>query len=308
MVDRGRHGVPSEPTTLPVWISPASYWQPAHIVTSAWLEHAPFAFWLVDAMRPRRIVELGTQYGFSFFVFAEAVRRLGIGTEVIALDTWKGDDQAGFYGDDVHASVKMIAESEYGDHTRLLRGYFSESRSLIEDDSVDLLHIDGRHGYEDVKEDFTSWLGTVRHGGVVLFHDIAERDRGFGVWKLWEEISSASPSFTFTHGHGLGVLALGPVVDRLQALFAARGSEAESIRARYEQLGARITRQAAFEAMPAEIESLHETVASLTTEIAHLQVVVADREHEIAEYQRSTSWRITRPLRAAGRVLWRRTP
>lgn len=308
MLDRGVHGVPSEPTTLPEWISPASYWQPPHIVTSAWLEHAPFAFWLVDALRPRRIVELGTHYGFSFFVFAEAVKRLGIDTEVIALDTWKGDDQAGFYGDDVHASVKKVVESEYGDHTRMLRGKFSESRPLIEDDSVDLLHIDGRHGYEDVKEDFESWLGTVRRGGVVLFHDISERDPGFGVWKLWEEISSASPSFAFTHGHGLGVLAVGPVVERLHVLFAAHGSEAVSIRAQYEQLGARITRQAEFEAMPAEIESLHESVASLVTEIARLQAVVAQREREIVEYQRSTSWRVTRPLRAVGRVLRRRAP
>ena len=48
---------------LPFWLSAASYWLPEHIVTSAWLTHAPFAFWLVDVLRPRSIVELGTHHG-----------------------------------------------------------------------------------------------------------------------------------------------------------------------------------------------------------------------------------------------------
>ncbi|AWB95920.1 hypothetical protein DCE93_09795 [Agromyces badenianii] len=295
-------------TPTPLWLSSASYWQPAHIVTSAWLEHAPFAFWLVDVIRPHRIVELGTHYGFSFFVFAEAVRRLGLDTEVIALDTWRGDDHAGFYGDEVYGSVKHVAEAEYGDSARLLRGYFSESRDRVADDSVDLLHIDGRHGYEDVKADFESWAGTVRSGGIVLFHDIAEHDRDFGVWRLWEELSSAHPSFTFTHNHGLGVLSLGPITHQaLRSIFDADDDETARIRATYERLGTRVTRQAELEAMPAEISSLHDVVGSLVGEISHLTSVVEQRDQVIEEYRRSTSWRLTQPLRALGGVLGRRS-
>ena len=55
------------------------------------------------------------------------------------------------------------------------------------------------------------WRSTVRDGGVILFHDIAERENGFGVWRLWEEIAEPGRSFTFEHGHGLGVLAVGDV-------------------------------------------------------------------------------------------------
>ncbi|MFC9559093.1 class I SAM-dependent methyltransferase [Agromyces sp. NPDC056965] len=296
----------STATAAPTWLSPVSYWQPAHIVTSAWLEHAPFAFWLVDVLRPVRIVELGTHYGFSFFVFSEAARRLEIDLEIYALDTWQGDDHAGHYGDDVFQSVRDVVEREYAATSHLMRGLFEDSRPFILDDSVDLLHIDGRHGYDDVKQDFEQWVDTVRDGGIVLFHDVAEHDRDFGVWRLWGELSSRYPSFEFTHGHGLGVLAVGTVRARsLTELFNADEATTALIRSDYEQLGARIARQARLEAMPAEIESLHDRVSALTSELARARSETDRRDEILAEYVHSTSWRITRPLRAVGRYLGR---
>lgn len=250
-------------TPTPAWLSPTSYWQPAHIVTSAWLEHAPFAFWLVDAVRPRSVVELGTHHGFSCFVFAEAVKRLGLDADIHALDTWAGDDQAGFYGEEVYASVRAIVESDYPGRVHLLRGWFADSRPAIGDGTVDLLHIDGRHGYDDVREDFEEWITVVRDGGIVLFHDIEERENGFGVWRLWEELAAEHPSFAFTHGHGLGIIGVGAVESAaVRELFAADAATRARIRAQYEALGAVVSRQAALEAMPAEIDSLH---ASTTT-------------------------------------------
>ena len=211
MIDGAASGGSVRLTPAPAWLSPTSYWQPAHIVTSAWLEHAPFAFWLVDAVRPRSVVELGTHHGFSCFVFAEAVKRLGLDADIQALDTWAGDDQAGFYGEEVYASVRAIVESDYPGRVHLLRGWFADSRPAIGDGTVDLLHIDGRHGYDDVREDFEEWIPVVRDGGIVLFHDIEERENGFGVWRLWEELAAEHPSFAFTHGHGLGIIGVGAV-------------------------------------------------------------------------------------------------
>jgi hypothetical protein len=234
--------------------------------------HAPFAFWLMDVLRPRSIVELGTHYGFSCFVFAEATRRLFLDSTITALDSWVGDDQAGAYGDDVYESVRETVERDYPGTVRLLRGWFEESRPQIADDSVDLLHIDGRHGYEDALEDYTSWRSTVRQGGVILFHDIAEHQEGFGVWRLWDQLRSEHRTFTFEHGHGLGVLAVGEVRSApLAALFDADEATAGRIRADYERLGAVVARQAELEALPGELDA-----------------VFASR-----------SWRLTRPLRDA---------
>jgi hypothetical protein len=299
MVDGGVHGGSGAMTAAPGWLSPESYWQPSHIVTSAWLEHAPFAFWLMAQLRPRTVVELGTHYGFSFFVLAEAAKRLGLDAELYALDTWEGDDHTGFYDEHVFDQVESIARTDYPHSTHLVRGYFSESRSRIADDSVDLLHIDGRHAYEDVREDYEQWASTVRNGGVILFHDIAERAQDFGVWRLWDEISSNHSSFAFSHGHGLGVIGVGePATGRLANLFRADESIARRVRADYARLGSVVSRQAVLEAMPAEVDSLHVVVDSLSSEIERLNEIIDEQEAVIGEIRSSRSWRVTRPLRA----------
>ena len=82
---------------------------------------------------------------------------------------------------------------------------FSEALGEFPDGSIDLLHIDGLHTYDDVKDDFESWLPKLSQNGVILFHDVILRDRGFGVWKLWDEIAWTHNSFLFEFGFGLGL-------------------------------------------------------------------------------------------------------
>src|SRR5690606_2804466 len=97
----------------------------------------------------------------------------------------------------------------YSRFSTLLRKTFLEALDDIEDGTVDLLHIDGRHLFEDVKEDFESWIPKLSRRSVVLFHDTHVRERGFGVRRYWEEIKNLRPSINFPHQHGLGVLFWG---------------------------------------------------------------------------------------------------
>jgi GT2 family glycosyltransferase len=228
----------------PLCVSLTSFWSPLHVVESAWLEHAPFAFWLTEVLRPHRLVELGTHNGFSFLAVCQAVQRLGLSTACYAVDTWHGDEHSGFYGGEVYAKLAALTDRHYAGFTRLMRCRFDEARPYFAEGSIDLLHIDGRHLYEDVKQDFESWRDTLSESGVVLFHDTNVRERNFGVWRLWAELSQQYPAFEFLHGHGLGVLALGTELPSgLRTLFSATPEQTNAIRVSYAHLGRAISLQ-----------------------------------------------------------------
>jgi len=220
-------------------VSPATLWRPARIVDpDAWIEHIPFAFWLIGVLRPLSVVELGTLGGNSFFAFCQAAAQHGVPARLAAIDTWQGDEHAGLYGEEVFADVSRYRDANYPDSARLIRALFDDARPGFAAASIDLLHIDGLHTYDAVRHDFETWCDAVSNRGVVLFHDIAVRESGFGVWQLWEELSARYPAFAFSHGHGLGVLGVGSDMPAaLQQLFQLSGSAAETLRTLYHRLG-----------------------------------------------------------------------
>ena len=136
------------------FLLPSSLFFPENISESAWLGHIPFAFWIIDALKPKRFVELGTHNGSSYLAFCQAVQQLHLSTESFAVDTWKGDEHSGYYGEEVFAKLAPYNNEKYGSFSRLIRLYFDEAVGCFEDESIDLLHIDGLHTYEAVKHDF----------------------------------------------------------------------------------------------------------------------------------------------------------
>lgn len=190
-------------------IRPSMFWAPDRQAPSGWTEHVPFAFWLVDVMRPRTIVELGTQHGVSYSALCQAVKSLGLETACFAVDTWSGDQHAGFYDATVYRDFAAFHDQHYRAFSRMVRSSFDEALEHFENQTIDLLHIDGFHAYEAVRHDFESWLPRLSTNAVVLFHDTNVRERNFGVFRFWDEVSRDRPHFNFLHGHGLGVLAIG---------------------------------------------------------------------------------------------------
>jgi hypothetical protein len=239
------------------FVSVASFQPVAKITSSAWTEHAPFAFWLVDILKPRCLVELGVFRGFSYLAMCQAASTLNPRPRCYGVDNWRGDEHAGFYGEEVFKALKDYHDPLYSDFSQLIRSNFDAAASRFPDGSIDLLHIDGRHYYEDVKHDFETWQPKLSEQAIVLLHDTNVHAAEFGVWKFWKELIGQYPSFEFFHGHGLGVLGCGcTIAPAVKRLLSSKDFEtANAIRSIYHRLGA----------FYSELERLPEVTAQIET-------------------------------------------
>jgi GT2 family glycosyltransferase len=197
-------------------------WEPMRLVPpDPWTGHLSFAFWLIKAQRPRTLVELGTHSGNSYFAFCQAMASLNPTGRAFAVDTWAGDEHAGTYDEAIFADVTRFNSEHFLQFSTLLRTTFDDARKYFPDGSIDLLHIDGMHTYDAVRHDFEFWRSALSPRAVVVFHDTNVRERDFGVWRFWRELTAEYPAFEFDHSNGLGVLGFGlEQPARLQALFA----------------------------------------------------------------------------------------
>lgn len=181
--------------------------EPKRMVFSTWMDHLPFAYDIVEAIRPKIVVELGVYNGLSFFAFCQSMIENDIDGVAYAIDCWEGDEHTDAYDESIFLDVQKHARENYRGITYLMKMFFNEALQHFNDDSIDLLHIDGFHTYDAVKEDFESWYPKVRPGGIILFHDVMARLKDFGAWKFFEELEqSHEETFKFHHGFGLGVL------------------------------------------------------------------------------------------------------
>jgi Methyltransferase domain len=212
---------------------------PIHLYPTAWLGHIPFAFWIVQAIRPRVLVELGVHSGNSYCAFLQAVRMLGIDCKCFGIDHWRGEEHAGEYEDDVYAELADYHDQRYAAFSTLVRSTFDGALVSFSDGTIDLLHIDGFHTYEAVARDFDQWLPKMSSRGVVIFHDTNVRQPSFGVWRFWEEISVRFRSFEFVHSNGLGVAYVGtePASGLLGAMLTADAPVKSQLRAYFGRLG-----------------------------------------------------------------------
>jgi glycosyltransferase involved in cell wall biosynthesis len=309
--DSDMQGAALDPLTDP-HLAPLFRPPPRAGVTSAWYGHVPFAAWIVANHRPRRLVELGTHNGVSYAAFCEAVLRENLDTRCTAIDTWEGDAHAGFYDETVHAELRRFHDARYGAFSDLRRMRFDQALAHVAPGSIDLLHIDGRHFYDDVREDFTSWQDRLSPRAVVLFHDTNVHAHDFGVWKLWAELRARHPGFEFLHGHGLGVLAVGtevagPVaalcntqdpgtIGTIRERFAALGERwiaAQALLEQQQDLGRLQTELAATKSWAdtaqAQVNTLFPQHVALTEKTRAVRVALAQTRVELARAEQDAA-------------------
>lgn len=205
--------------------------------------HLPVAMALVSMLRPSRVVELGVYLGDSLCSMAQAVRLLALPTKLYGVDTWKGDEHSGRYGEEIVQDLRRYLVRNDYQNVELIRKTTLQAVPHFRDGSVDLLHIDADHTYEGVKADWEGYLPKVSEQGAVILHDIYTFTHPqLKVWKLWEEIKAAHPgrTFEFPHAWGVGLVQPNRVHPNLVDLFAMGQEDVEKTQQFFAVLGQRV--------------------------------------------------------------------
>jgi hypothetical protein len=217
----------------------------------------------------------------SFFAACQIAKKMELQTQCVAIDSWVGDPHASFHSDEVFDVFRATIKERYPNQ-HYIQGMFRDALPIFEDGSVDLLHIDGYHTYEAVRDDFETWLPKMSDQGAIIFHDIAVHERNFGVWKFWKEVSQEYPSFGFTHCHGLGVLCVGPQESAMRKIIESLSSNSDvgNLAQQYfESLGELAVEHRA------TLESDHavkEMLSASDAKIQEFQDYLRHRDHQIA--------------------------
>jgi glycosyltransferase involved in cell wall biosynthesis/predicted O-methyltransferase YrrM len=222
-----------EPVALAL---PSRNFRPRRYGLGAWTEHIYFAYDLIAQLKPAVVVELGTDRGESYFAFCQSVAENETTTRSFAIDHWQGDPHAGSYDETTFNDVESHNRSYYSSFSTLLQSTFDEALPRFADKSIDLLHLDGHHTEEAVWHDLRSWLPKLRPGGILLMHDVTMRGRGFGVWKVWEELLTRGRGWTFESLPGLGVWEKAPsgtLPPLLELLIGSPNDQRDSLMAHY---------------------------------------------------------------------------
>lgn len=168
---------------------------------------------LLDFLKPKRVMEIGTSEGGTLFLLSKIVDSDGL---IISLDLPNGEGGGEFYPQWKEKFYKTFASKNQ--QLFLLRenshekSTFEKISKIIGKEKLDFLLIDGDHSYEGVKDDFSQYLTLVKKDGLIAFHDINEGiDEKVQVKKFWNQIKldnfSAEIIDEFDDiGYGIGIM------------------------------------------------------------------------------------------------------
>lgn len=147
-------------------------------------------FLRLQAMKPRALMEIGTNNGGTLLLFCRAAAP---DATVISLDL-PGGMFGGGYSLIRVPYYKAFASEAQNVHLLRMDSHspqgINKVRGILGTRQLDFLFIDGDHSYAGVKQDFLTYGQMVRPGGLIALHDIvtAEKKDGGEVPRFWIEI------------------------------------------------------------------------------------------------------------------------
>jgi len=143
-------------------------------------------------LKCKNIMEIGSYLGGNFYTLCKLSNPKGF---KISLDCPLYQDQTvQIKLNDAYIKMKSFAEDVHLVHTD---SHITESKnqisSILGEQKLDFLFIDGDHTYEGVKQDFEMYSSFVKKGGYITFHYINDteyhRNPNCHVAKFWNELN-----------------------------------------------------------------------------------------------------------------------
>lgn len=141
---------------------------------------------LIYQVKPELCVEVGVFTGSSIYPTAKALRYLGKGI-VYAIDPWSKEEcLQGYASDDPNyiwwnsidlehiyqRFLSLLAKYQLNAFCSPMRMTSLQAVNRFQDDSIDILHIDGNHTTDIALSDAQIWFPKVKEGGYIWFDDV----------------------------------------------------------------------------------------------------------------------------------------
>lgn len=168
---------------------------------------------LLQANPPRNVLEIGTNRGGTFYLFARFAHPQAV---LATVDLHLQHPQLlASFGRQQQKIVLIEGDSTRPEVIQKIKHTFAQG--------IDLLLIDGDHSYEGVQRDFQNYAPLVNSGGLIVFHDIVQDNEARygvitggwagGVPQFWQEYKPKYDSKEFVKdydqdGLGIGVLVM----------------------------------------------------------------------------------------------------
>lgn len=144
---------------------------------------------LIQEVKPKIIIEVGTWLGASAINMAKISKSLGLETKIFCVDTWLGAQEFWTWGKDTpDRDLKLkngypqvyfdflsnVVQHEVQDRIIPVPCTSSIGRIVLEHYGIkaDLAYIDGSHEYLDVKVDIANYLTILNSDGVIFGDDL----------------------------------------------------------------------------------------------------------------------------------------
>lgn len=192
------------------------FWSPTYS-DGDWNDYAPLAFWLVDMLRPQLVVEAGNVSPVSYFALCQAVQRLGLNAQCVAIDTTTA--QVDF--------LRCYAEKHYHAFSSVTsKESFEDASGNFQVGTIGLLHlnlpaIDGATSNQSVE----NWLSRVMDDGLVLISGTGIQSGNEWLRDTLSRLKADYSIFEFPHGIGVSLVSLGRnLPEPLASLFGSEES------------------------------------------------------------------------------------